>query len=333
MSQLDLRHLRAICAIADQGSVSKAAAAIGVSQPALTLQLRSIERMVGGELFDRSTSGSVPTELGRMVIRSARVVLDDMQTLLSTAASEIRPPEETPLIFASAPMLFTRAVVAELSAWIRCSEVRVQTYAAGSAVLDLVVAGQADVALFERFEGLAQRRLSEVDVQTVVAEPQFVALSASDPLVEAEDVDLADLAAHDWVVPPPEEDSLRIELRHACDAAGFRPRITHHVSDTRTAFELVANGAVCLAQPASIDGHGVVIRPLRATPLTAPILLATRLDGPWAHRRPEITACVAHAYSTIVDRNPHYAKWWVDNPEHHVELSAALALSKPSRPQ
>ncbi len=166
-----------------------------------------------------------------------------------------------------------------------------------------------------------------------MCEPQFVGLSEDDPLAEADEVELADLARRDWVVPPPEEDGLRIQLRHACDAAGFLPRLTHQVSDARTAMTLTAGGAVCLLQPASIDAGGVVVRPLRGTPLITPVLLALRSDGPWADRRHEIIACVAHAYSTIVPRNRYYAKWWIDHPEHHAELDAALLLPRPSRPQ
>ncbi|SDI64105.1 DNA-binding transcriptional regulator, LysR family [Actinokineospora alba] len=333
MANLELRHLRTICAIAEEGSVSKAAARIGVSQPAMTTQLRSIERLIGGDLFERSPTGSVPTELGRSLIRSARVVLDDVKTLLNMGDPKARSAADTSLVFASMPMLFTGTVVSELAAWIRCAEVRVQTYTAGSGVLDLVASGRADVAVFEWFEGVDQRKLSGVEVRSLVREPQFVGLSEDDPLAGADEIDLADLARRDWVVPPPEEDGLRIQLRHACDAAGFLPRLTHQVSDARTAMTLTADGAVCLLQPASIDGYGVVVRPLRGTPLITPVLLAIRSDGPWADRRHELTACVAHAYSTIVARNPYYAKWWIDHPEHHAELDAALLLPRPSRPQ
>ena len=50
---IELRHLRVICAIAESGSVTKAAASLGLAQPALTAQLQRIERALGGPLFDR----------------------------------------------------------------------------------------------------------------------------------------------------------------------------------------------------------------------------------------------------------------------------------------
>src|SRR5687768_4104648 len=57
MAELELRHLRAVCAIADEGSVTKAAARLGLTQPALSAQLRSVERLVGGQLFERTPAG------------------------------------------------------------------------------------------------------------------------------------------------------------------------------------------------------------------------------------------------------------------------------------
>ncbi|MGQ0837178.1 LysR family transcriptional regulator [Actinokineospora sp.] len=332
MAELELRHLRAICAIAEEGSVSKAAIRLGVTQPALTAQLRSIERLIGGELFQRSPHGSVPTELGRTVVRSARVVLEDMAALLATARTQGREPGDAPLVLAATYMLFTTALIAEFKAWVRCSELRTEIDSSGPALLDLIVAKRADLAVFERFEGMEHRTLHDVEVRTIVEEPQFVAISSANPLAEQEEIDLADLADLDWVVPPPDQDTMRLRFRKTCEAVGFTPRITHHVTEGRTAMALAAAGAVCLAQPASVSGDGFVIRPLRGSALTLPVVLVVRLDGPLGARKHEVFACVAHAYRSIVDRNPTYAKWWAQHPEAHVDVDAALALPRPSRP-
>ncbi|SDD82557.1 LysR family transcriptional regulator [Actinokineospora iranica] len=331
MPELELRHLRAICAIADEGSVSKAAGRLGVTQPALTAQLRSIERLVGGELFRRSSNGSLPTELGRSVVRSARVVLDDMAALVASARTHTRNPPGAPLVVAASPMLFASALIAEVRAWVRCTGVRTEIDTSGPALLDLIVSKQADLAVFERFDGMEHRPLGDVEVRTIVEEPQFVALSSDSPLAARPEVDLADLADLDWVVPPPDQDPMRLRLRAACEKAGFTPRVTHHVTESRTAMALAAAGAVCLAQPASLGGPGFVIRPLRGAVLRLPVVLVTRLDGVLRGRAHEVFACVAHAYRSIVDRNPTYARWWAEHPEAHVEVDAALALPRPGR--
>ncbi len=55
-----MRHLRALCAIADAGSLHQAARRLGVSQPSLTTQLRRIENSLGAELFRRERTGCRP---------------------------------------------------------------------------------------------------------------------------------------------------------------------------------------------------------------------------------------------------------------------------------
>lgn len=67
-----MRHLRALCAIADTGSLHQAARRLGVSQPSLTTQLRRIENTLGAELFSRERTGCRPTLLGRAVLGRAR---------------------------------------------------------------------------------------------------------------------------------------------------------------------------------------------------------------------------------------------------------------------
>ncbi len=58
--ELELRHLRTVRAIADTGSLTKAAATLGLAQPALSAQLRRIEKALGGTLFERDHTGPAP---------------------------------------------------------------------------------------------------------------------------------------------------------------------------------------------------------------------------------------------------------------------------------
>ncbi|MFI2666968.1 LysR family transcriptional regulator, partial [Micromonospora carbonacea] len=83
---LELRHLRVVCAIAETGSVTKAASTLGLAQPALTAQLQRIERALGGPLFERDRRGARPTALGELVLARARVLLPAMQGLQDEAA-------------------------------------------------------------------------------------------------------------------------------------------------------------------------------------------------------------------------------------------------------
>jgi DNA-binding transcriptional LysR family regulator len=333
MPELELRHLRAVCAIAEEGSVTKAATRLGLTQPALSAQLRSVERLLGGQLFERTPTGSVPTDLGRYVISTARVVLDDLGQLLASARERAAGPASGPLLAGSMPTLFVAQLVAELRARIRCSEVRTEIVASPASLVDMLLAGRVHLAVFERFDGLRHRELRGVEVRTLLTEPQFVAVGERHPLASKEVIDLADLADCDWVMPPPEHNTLRMQLNAVCAQVGFTPRVTHHTTESGTARTLVSAGAISLAAPVSRSGDGIVIRPLRGDPVTVQLLVATRSDGLLASRAHEVFACAAHAYRAVVDRNPTYARWWVDHPEAHPELDTALLLTRPTHPR
>src|SRR5436189_6334704 len=69
---LNLNHLALLHAVAAEGSVSKAADRLMVSQPAISKQLRALEREVGTPLFDRLPRGVRPTQAGALLADYAR---------------------------------------------------------------------------------------------------------------------------------------------------------------------------------------------------------------------------------------------------------------------
>ena len=83
--ELEFRHLRIICSIADCGSLTRAAASLRLTQPGLSAQLARIERALGGELFSRAQSGVIPTAFGEEVLSRARAVLPTVDELLEVA--------------------------------------------------------------------------------------------------------------------------------------------------------------------------------------------------------------------------------------------------------
>ncbi|WP_245415176.1 LysR substrate-binding domain-containing protein [Hoeflea marina] len=89
---LDLRQLRYFVAIVEQGSFSKAALTLNVAQPALSLHVRNMEADLGTQLLFRSPNGVLPTEAGEILLRNARVIIDQF----AFAAEEIRGHEVEP---------------------------------------------------------------------------------------------------------------------------------------------------------------------------------------------------------------------------------------------
>src|SRR6266511_4045958 len=72
---MDTRQLAAFCAVVERKSFSQAAERLGVTQPAVSLQIRSLEQRLGRQLLDRSGRRVEPTEAGRRLYASAQRVL------------------------------------------------------------------------------------------------------------------------------------------------------------------------------------------------------------------------------------------------------------------
>ncbi|HEY6148913.1 MAG TPA: LysR family transcriptional regulator [Gaiellaceae bacterium] len=72
---MDTRQLAAFCAVVERKSFSQAAERLGVTQPAVSLQVRSLEKRVGRQLLDRSGRRVEPTEAGLALYRGAQRLL------------------------------------------------------------------------------------------------------------------------------------------------------------------------------------------------------------------------------------------------------------------
>lgn len=72
---MDTRQLAAFCAVVERRSFSQAAERLGVTQPAVSLQVRALEKRLGTQLLDRSGRRVEPTEAGWQLYRGAQRML------------------------------------------------------------------------------------------------------------------------------------------------------------------------------------------------------------------------------------------------------------------
>ncbi|HEX5496148.1 MAG TPA: LysR family transcriptional regulator [Mycobacteriales bacterium] len=315
--ELELRHLRVIVTLSDAGSVSKAAAVLGVSQPSLTAQLQRIERAVGGRLFDRTSTGIQPTPLGSYVIGNARAVLVHMDNL-HTGSEELRQTNP-PVRFGGVPGGVVAGIVNRLGLLLPDSEITTQVDLSSTVILHLLDTGRLDGAVLREFPGFDLRYPGSVRWQTLVGvEPLFVAMAASHRLAEQTAVNLSDLAEEAWVNEPPDDSGLSVYFQEACTAVGFTPQVRHRIADPNTARGLVVSGqAVSLAQPTSRETDGLIVRPLTGDPLYRRLVLVWRRGGILAAHADQMYRCAVEAYLELVDRNLSYARWWAEHPETH----------------
>ncbi|OPF72893.1 LysR family transcriptional regulator [Streptomyces antioxidans] len=270
-----MRHLRALCAIADTGSLRKAARQLGMTQPSLTTQLRRIENTIGGRLFSREVSGSRPTPLGRSVLCRARPIVAEMNALVSEVQLEAGQTADARLRIGSTS---SRAVVGwlrRLRARYPVADTTIHIDVSANALLQMVAANQLDVAFVHEVEGAPLRVPEGVERRVLVErEPQFVALAETHPAAARPVVGLAELAADQWMVDP-SVDGEGPGLRRVLAAAGLNPRVVY--GDYLTAADLVASGEVVTpCQPTARSRQGVAVRPLHGDPLTVRLFLASR---------------------------------------------------------
>jgi LysR family transcriptional regulator, transcriptional activator of the cysJI operon len=85
---MDTRQLKAFCIVVEQRSFSQAAERLGVTQPAVSLQVRALEKRLGLQLLDRSGRRVEPTEAGARLYRGAQRLLSLEEDLVNDLADD-----------------------------------------------------------------------------------------------------------------------------------------------------------------------------------------------------------------------------------------------------
>jgi DNA-binding transcriptional LysR family regulator len=301
--ELEIRHLRAICAIGDAGSVSRAATQLGISQPSLTTLLQRVERLVGGRLFDRGRSGAVPTPLGAQMLQRARLLLVELEAFGAAV------PVDGPVRFGSVHMECVAALFSRLEETL--PDVTLHVDPSSTALALALGKGHLDAAVIAVDEegdlGLPRGVAQRIVVPWV---PVYVALPADHPLAARSEVDLADLAGEAWVGPPGAEDGSLTTLRAACRAAGFVPRIRFEVPSGAGRQLIAAGKAVQLVEPTSQGGPGVAVRPLAGSPMRMRLVFCWRRERLTWSQASRVFTEVLGAYADQALASPVFRPWW-----------------------
>ncbi|MBR8742901.1 LysR family transcriptional regulator [Nocardiopsis sp. MG754419] len=274
---LELRHLRTLCLLADTGSVTKAAAALSTSQPALTTQLQRIEREVGGSLFHRGRAGVRPTELGEFVLLRARAVLLSMDDLLHDVSARGAAPAAL-RIGGVGPL--TVELSGRLPEIFPDVPVHVRTEYSPKLVTDLVRAGRLDLGTTIDYVDRDLTADGPLAWAMLAVDPLHVALWADHPLADRTYIRLADLAECPWALTPPDGTGWPECFYVACRRAGFNPEVPYRLHDRSEIRDLIADRrAVAPCQSDFDKGRGVVVRQLEGAPIQLRHLLVWRRDG------------------------------------------------------
>lgn len=312
--ELELRHLNSLCAIADAGSVSRAAALLGVSQPALTAQLQRVERELGAQVFLRDRTGVTPTPVGQELLAKARAVLlavEEMRRATDRHTVSARPVVRLGGVVGAVSV----GLADRLSDLLPESEVHLRTEYSPRVLWDLLMANRLDVAALVDYPGFELRPSPSVLAQAIAVEPVFVALSERHRLAASDRVPLSALADDPWALTPYDGAGWPDCFYTACDSAGFTPRVLYTVSDATPIRELVAMGrAVTPCQAVFAPSDGIVVRPLSDDPIHMRHVLVCRTDSPVAALFDRVLRHACDAYWAYAQRRPDYVSWLAEEP-------------------
>ncbi|WP_436957710.1 LysR family transcriptional regulator [Streptomyces sp. SudanB182_2057] len=294
---VDMRLLRSFVAVAEEGTLTRAAERLFVAQPALTKQIRQLETQLGVRLFTRSRTGMTLTEAGRALAGRVPALLAGWdQALRETRSAAGRAARSLRVGFlASAANEATPRIIAEFTrrrpGW--RVEMRQAAWSDPSAGL---AAGEADVALLRLpFPGQDALRTA-----VLFTEPRWVALPEGHPLAERDVISFRDLWDEPFVAAPPETGRWRDHWLAADEREGHPVRIGAVTDRPDDWLSAIANGYGIALAPASAARFyarpGITYRPVTGVgPSRVAVAWAAAddndpvvqdfvrccLDGPW----------------------------------------------------
>jgi len=304
---IESRHLRLVKSIADAGSITSAATALGSTQPALTRQLRRIEGELGGELFVRSRDGVEPTTLGRLVVGRANAVLSVLDSLQTDAAAAIGASPTRVRIGARYGQALL-ALMNGLRAIVPNTEIVTDSEARISGLIDLVIGKRLDLAIVHEFVGYElplDPRVVSKEIRTL---PAFVLMSQTHPLADRPEVHLGELAEDNWLLSPLDVDRETDCMMDLCLAVGFTPKIVHYLSDG-LGLELIRAGEAIAASVPTNRCTGAVLKPLADSPLRVRQLLITEQHNAMADHLTDLGKFVAGGLDEALANQPVYTEW------------------------
>ncbi|TMR36656.1 LysR family transcriptional regulator [Actinomadura geliboluensis] len=298
--QLELHHLRTLRTVAAAGSLNRAAARLRLSQPALSRQLRRLEDLFGGALFDRHHDGVRPTPLGRVVLHHAAEILDECAAIQDDLARHRE--RQTGVI----RLGWTSSCVADLLLAVlsrRFPDTRVEVLINDSArvVTDWLVNGEIDVALLNEATNAQAARPDGLAAEHVLDERPRLLLRADHPLARRPAVGMAELRDERWIaIAGP--DGCIAALHRWCHPFGFAPVIGHHLPLHGPHEEVVRHdGSVLLTQGWRPAAPGLARRPVTGLPWGSRHSLVYRDGCAWTKHVPVFARMVREAHRARVD--------------------------------
>ncbi|WP_109479829.1 LysR family transcriptional regulator [Paraburkholderia sp. C35] len=248
---MELRHLRYFIEVANERNFTRAAEKLGIGQPPLSQQIKSLERELGVELFRRTAHGAELTGAGDAFLSEAQRVLSGADRAARAAQRAARGETGRLRIGFTGSAAFNPVVPA-----------LIQRFKSRYASVDLTLEEANTPALLQRLldDGLdavffRPGMTSPDNVQThrFADETMKIVLPSTHPLAAKKRLPLTALAGEPFVlVPGPAGVTLHDEIVRACGEAGFSPQLAQPAPQVSSVINLVAAGLGVSIVPAAI---------------------------------------------------------------------------------
>jgi len=274
---MELYQLRSLVALAEAGNFTRAAEALGITQPALSQQIINLEKELEHRLLHRLGRRAVLTDAGRtFMVRARRILLE-----ADNATKEIREnsQSENRITIGAIPSV-APYILPALIAQARFDYPQLQILAREDfrpELLNGVLDGSLDLAIVS-----TPVTSTALAVEPLMREPLLLAVGPEHPLLQKPKVKAEDLIEETFVMLGTSS-SLTERIRQFCGNHQFEPRIGYHCSQLATLKSLVALGAGIALLPriarSSKDEGQIVYLPLADAAPTRELVVVRHLQS------------------------------------------------------
>lgn len=267
--RLRTRQLLLVAHLGRESHLGRAAASMGISQPAATRLLQEMEDTLGHALFVRGSRGMQPTPGGEVLLRYARQVLNDFGAArreLAALDAGLHGTLRIGAVPSALPPLLA-PVLAQFKA--RHARVAVGIEVATSDVMLVQLGrGEVDLMLGRLMEG---HHDDEHEAVPVLDEAQVVVARQGHPLLQERAPTLRDLARWPWVVQPPGSPQAGRFAATMREAGVHRRLDITETSSTIATTALLEASDMLAVMPASLAAHYGRLGVLRTVPIELPM--------------------------------------------------------------
>ncbi len=259
---MNFRQLACFVAVVEEGSFTRAARRIGITQPSLSQHIRALEADIDGPVIERLSRGITLTPAGRSLLPEARAAVRAVERGRRAARSALAL-EAGELEIATVLSMAVGLLPRYIRLWHeRYPDVgiRLQEFRHRSLLEDAVEQGIADFAI-----GPLPLRTWDGPLMEVSWEEFVVVAPPGDPLAARRTVRLEELADREWVLYH-QDHGLAGILEEVCRRAGFSPRGTVRTSQAEGAARLASAGIGPALVPDNIVLPGIEGSVLRLDP-------------------------------------------------------------------